>query len=343
MRYLSSILICCLFTWANLSSAQDGLSREASWRIPDTTQFQEQVIAWLDHERVGEDIQQSLLVLVNNRLEVERIPDRFELVLDIIQSVKPEYEAVRKAASQPRRELELPDFSSVFGNPREHPFVTNHTRLLAGRWFAHNEMYDEALGELKKLSVNDVLDPATLLFCKALAEHQVLKKEQCLASISLLLENEPALPRRYQIVGKLMAADLRPMKKDSLDEVARIMNDIRRRQALYRSGKIVRSQEEEVIQKLDKLIEELEAQRQQQMSQSGGGSNASSPMQDSNPAGGLGSGDITNKNILEGGDWGNLPPAERAAALAEMAKDLPPHYRAVIEEYFRQLAKDEDQ
>jgi hypothetical protein len=34
-----------------------------------------------------------------------------------------------------------------------------------------------------------------------------------------------------------------------------------------------------------------------------------------------------------------LPPSRRAAALAEMTRDLPPHYREVIEEYFRQLAR----
>ena len=36
----------------------------------------------------------------------------------------------------------------------------------------------------------------------------------------------------------------------------------------------------------------------------------------------------------------SLPPEKRAAALAEMARDLPPHYREVIEEYFRQLARE---
>ncbi len=39
-------------------------------------------------------------------------------------------------------------------------------------------------------------------------------------------------------------------------------------------------------------------------------------------------------------DWGNLPPKEREEALQQLGKDLPSHYRDVIEEYFRKLARD---
>lgn len=53
---------------------------------------------------------------------------------------------------------------------------------------------------------------------------------------------------------------------------------------------------------------------------------------------GRGSGNVRSKRQTDGGQWGNLEPAERDAALAEMSKDLPPHYRSVIEEYFRKLA-----
>jgi hypothetical protein len=38
--------------------------------------------------------------------------------------------------------------------------------------------------------------------------------------------------------------------------------------------------------------------------------------------------------------WGNLPPKEREEALQQMSKDLPAHYRELIEEYFRKLARD---
>ena len=341
MRYLC-LAIGLLWLSSGWVQAQDRLSRDASWEIPGKEEFEKRVLVWLDHEKPGDELKLQVLNLIESNVSDE-LKNRLELVLDLIQIVKPEFESIRISASKPRHDLEVPNFSSVFGNPNEHAFVISHTRLLAGRWFVQNEMYDEALDELGQLALTDVLDPATLLFSRALAQHQILKRDDCLATIDKMLEHEHEIPRRYLIVGKLMAADLKPLESDSLNEVSRIMNDIRRRQSLYRSGKIVRSQEEEVIEKLDKLIEDLEAQRQQQMEQASSSSGPSTPMQDSRRAPGLGSGEVANEEILEGGQWGDLPPAERAAALAEMAKDLPPHYRAVIEEYFRQLAREQDQ
>ena len=38
-------------------------------------------------------------------------------------------------------------------------------------------------------------------------------------------------------------------------------------------------------------------------------------------------------------NWGKLPEKERAKAMMEMTKDLPPRYREVIENYFKTLAR----
>ena len=54
------------------------------------------------------------------------------------------------------------------------------------------------------------------------------------------------------------------MKAESLDHAARMMDDINRRISLYRSGTKVIGQEKKVIDMLDKIIEELEKQQQQQ-------------------------------------------------------------------------------
>jgi hypothetical protein len=117
------------------------------------------------------------------------------------------------------------------------------------------------------------------------------------------------------------------------------MSDVGRRTGLNRSGKRVREQEKEVIQKLDKLIEDLEKQQQQQQQAAArSGKGPTQPLKTSQIAGGGASGEVKTKPMDEGGMWGDMPPAERAAALAEMSKDMPPHYRAVIEEYFRRLA-----
>jgi hypothetical protein len=37
--------------------------------------------------------------------------------------------------------------------------------------------------------------------------------------------------------------------------------------------------------------------------------------------------------------WGKLPEKERAKAMAELTRDMPPRYREVIEKYFKEIGK----
>jgi hypothetical protein len=51
---------------------------------------------------------------------------------------------------------------------------------------------------------------------------------------------------------------------------------------------------------------------------------------------------VDQKDVGETPDWGDLPPKQRKEALQQMGKDLPAHFRELIEEYFRKLAQDGD-
>ena len=37
--------------------------------------------------------------------------------------------------------------------------------------------------------------------------------------------------------------------------------------------------------------------------------------------------------------WGKLPEKDRAKAMAELTREMPPRYREVIEKYFKKLAE----
>jgi hypothetical protein len=139
-----------------------------------------------------------------------------------------------------------------------------------------------------------------------------------------------------------MEADIKPLKVDSLDEVARLMDDVRRRLGLGHAGKKVRKEEEDIIAKLEKMIEEMEKQQQQQQQQSGSGGSPmpANPMQDSQAADQKGPGNVDSKNIGKKDGWGNLPPKERQEVLQQIGRDLPAHFRETIEEYFKRLAQD---
>lgn len=64
------------------------------------------------------------------------------------------------------------------------------------------------------------------------------------------------------------------------------------------------------------------------------------PANDSYSGGAQGSGDINPSDIGSEEGWGNLPPSQRQEALQQIGKEFPSHYREVIEEYFRRLARD---
>ena len=340
----ATTLICLsLVVVANSAFAQDELSKRASWSAPDTGAVRAQVMTLLAGRKLDDATRLKVQVLWPESNSVATAPDvlldQFTTTLAIIDKSCKSVVALCRSDKGKAAEKKF----AALTDKKLPEFARNNLRLLYGRWLTDRKLYDEAIAQLQPLKPADVVDPATLLFLKCVANHHLLKKKNCLANISKLLENETKIPRRYSALAKLMEADIKPLRTDSLDEIARLMNDVRRRLELGRAGKTVRKKEDEVIAKLDKLIEKLEKQRQQQQQQSSGSqgsNNPSSPMDDSNPGGGKGDGNVDPKRLGSKSGWGNLPPKQRQEALQQISKELPAHYREVIEEYFRKLAKD---
>lgn len=334
---LSSLCL-TLFLLGNLSAfAQDSIRKEATWVQPDATAIVSAFESWLKDSRL--EAKSAALVREyvrstdwNNGELIDRVMPGLELGdSDVARFV----ELLASAQSDEKVQT-----SNLLDNPSTNSFIKDHVRLLYGRWLARNELFDESLAQLKQLAVKDVLDPATLLYYRGLMEHQLLKPKACIKTLNQLLENTDHLPRRYAVLARLMLADMERLEKDSLDEISRMMGDIRRRTDLKRSGTRVRDKEEDVIKRLDKLIKRLEEQqRKMQMAQAQGTPRPTSPADREQRLSGQGTGDVKSRKQVDGGQWGNLDPTERDAALAEMSKDLPPHYRSVIEEYFKKLAE----
>ena len=220
-------------------------------------------------------------------------------------------------------------------------------RTWVARELVRGRFYDEALPVIAEVDPVQTVDPAAVLFYRAVCYHALLMKKEALADLRRLLEREGEIPRRYARTAEMMIADIKPLEEDSLDEISRLMTDVSRRLDLGRSSEKVAEQEQQIIDKLTKLIEELEEQqKQQQQSGSGGGGSGnggdgSQPAGDSEIADTKGDGDVDRKNLGQVEGWGNLPPAQRKEAIQKISKDLPTHYREAIEAYFRKLAKSE--
>jgi hypothetical protein len=326
-----------------------------SWQAPKPEEVRKAVFAWLDGRKPDAALRakadalwaaappSSGVGLLNRVVETFALADEDARRLLALTSTprdpkKPQLPTFRFS---PKTQAPSPKTSPAPGLGSW--VLDDNLRLWYGRWLVQESLYDEAQEQLAGLQPEGVVDPATLLFCQAVVNHRLLNQAPGLEAIGRLLENADQGPRRYAAIARLMEGELKDLREDSLDHIARRMQDIERRLDLGRAGPKVRSVEDGVVKSLDKLIKEMESQQQQQQSGAAGGNNIQSarPASDSFPMGGKGHGDVTNRDVGNRTGWGDLPPRQREEAMQQIGRQFPSHYRDVIEQYFRKLATQE--
>jgi hypothetical protein len=316
-----------------------------TWQPPQAKLVKAEALAWIDAKckeakKADPAVRTKAEALWANLPAAASEDDLLVRLAKTFALIDPNGAKLATLCSEPRSQLVIPA-QPWLRDARLPPLFTNNLRLLFGRWLIEASLYDEAAEQLSDLTPRDVAAPASLLFHQSVVYHALLNKDSGLKSIDVLLQGAEASPRRYVALAQLMQADLMDLQEDTLDHVARRMEDIRRRLDLGRAGPKVRKVESGVVESLDKLIKKLEDQQQQ--CQSGGGSQSRSPMQDSHIAGGNGPGNVEKKNIGSAIGWGDLPPKEREEAMQQIARDFPPQYRDAIEQYYRRLAAEKNE
>jgi len=326
------------------------LKKQSSWNWPETEKVVQQLNSYLQSREPG--TAPGKIKVDSSDTAALRGVGLLDYVLAstaknelAVASLKETLEAPFASGNYAKLDAQL---SSILANGSIPSWLRADLQLICCRYMVHHGLYDEALQRLLPLAQESTSDPATWLFCTGICQHHLMQRSACLETLEKLLEREIELPTRYAITARLMQADINPFKEDSLDEIARMMNDVERRLTLGRAGKTVQEKEQAIVDKLDKMIEKLEEQQQQQQQkqQQKNGGNAkgqkpnqgNKPMDDSQLAEQKGAGDVDQKDIGDGSGWGNLPPAQRQEALQNITKDLPSHFREVIEAYFKRLA-----
>jgi hypothetical protein len=336
-----------------ISSDVKELTKAASWEWSSGRLWLERLTAWI--EATGSNEQKALARESVNQIADLRGVELHEGLLRAAALMDPAIADFLQTLQMPWSQETYPkldaQLSSLIANGAIPAWLKPDLQLAFCRSLIQNQWIDESWARLQTLQLDSLSDPSSWLFCAAVCQHFLLQKQPCLESLNKLLEREREIPTRYAITARLMLSDIEPLKEDSLDEVARMMNDVERRLALGRTGKQVRDQEQAIIEKLDKMIEQMEEQAQQrqqqqqqqqqqrQRQQQSQQQQQQQAAQDSQPGGGDGQGDVDDKDIGDQSGWGNLPPAARQEAIQNMTKDLPSHYREVIEAYFKRLSK----
>jgi hypothetical protein len=316
------------------------LAREPSWAAPDVADVRRRAVAWAA-ETAGPEGASRTAAIWDAIATPGADGDLVDAAMATAAAVDPRAAAVQAAGLEGGGGgLGWLDAEST------SDFGRQAIKLWLGRELVRHDRFDEALPLLAELDVATAVDPAALLFHRGCCQHWLLDREAALESFDRLLEREDELPARFARLARLLRADIAAVRSDSLDHIARRMRDVRRRLDLGQAGPETRRVQAGVIESLDKLIEDLERQQQQQQGQAaaggggggGQGGGAARPMDDSKLARGLGKGEVKKRDLGDGDGWGDLPPHEREAALQQIGREFPPHYREAIEEYFRRLA-----
>lgn len=340
---MKRLLLGIAFVNFAVSADADDLAR-TTWQYPSHEVVQQLIDDWLAEANVD----QAIAGQIRQQWQEPVDPDqRLSVFASSLELLGGELSDLVRRTRTARFDKALPDVACL-DDSSQPDFLRNHAKLVYARWLVQNQLYNETLEQLASITTEDVIDPASLLFFQSIANHRLLKKDECLPIVARLLEQEEALPRRFAILANMIRDDIKPLEADSLDEISRLMDNIQVRLGHGRAGKRVRTEEHDVIAKLDKMIKKLEEEAKKQSSSAAGNAsgkpgenlNPNKPMEDSIPGGGKGPGNVDAKDIGDAQGWGNLPPKERQQALQQVGKDFPSHYRDVIEAYFRKLAQE---
>src|SRR6266545_274270 len=149
----------------------------------------------------------------------------------------------------------------VLADAKRPLFFRANLALAYARNLANRKVFEESLETLKLFKVEQVADPASFLFFRAVAEHGLMLKKDANDSIIRLLDDVPSAPERYKVVAALMHFDMVSWQDKDLPAIARKMDNIQRRLDLARGGKKTQKLQKEVVARLDEIIKELENQQ----------------------------------------------------------------------------------
>jgi len=147
---------------------------------------------------------------------------------------------------------------------------------------------------------------------------------------------------------------------EMLRAVSDLMSQAGQRLGAGKPDTITQKAQIEAVALLDRLIEQAEQQEQQQQQSQckacggkgcrlckktmvGAARKPSSPARQSTVSPGPGGeGELHPASMARPGEaWGNMRPEEREKILQSLGKDFPSQYRQLVEQYYKQLAKEE--
>lgn len=237
-------------------SAKKEESSFGSLRGVDATETKKQAEAWLKSVKADAASREKFKgIWEGDRPLIDKVTATLVLGDDTAARLLGEARDADAAAP-----VEVPALLKDKGKPA---FYRANLALAYGKALAGRKVYEEALDTLAAVKPEEVVDPASYFFHKAVCEHALMLKDRADGSIDRLLVDVVESPERYRMVAALMHFDMLTWQEKDLGWIARKMANVQRRLDLKRGGKETQKQQKEVLVRLDEMIKEIENQQKQ--------------------------------------------------------------------------------
>jgi hypothetical protein len=237
------------------------LANFGALRSTSPEEARSQAEAWLKSVGKADDATMKAFNAIwdaKDRAVLDQVSETFSL--GDAEAAKLLKEARRVGAPAP---LEVPD---LLRDAKKPAFYRANLTLAYAKALSNRRVYEEALDALNNIKAEQVVDPASYLFHKAVSEHALTDRLAANTTIIRLLDDVADAPERYKMVSALMVYDMLGWQEKDLGWVSRKMDNIERRLELARGGPTTQKMQKQVVARLDEMIKELENQ------QKGGGS-----------------------------------------------------------------------
>ena len=220
---------------------------------PTAAQAKASSLAWLAEQKAGAEVVAKAEEIWKN--ESQPTLDR---VVQTLTLAKPE---VSKLLAELRDEKSpRPTEMPALLKDSKPGFFRANVGLAAAKALVDRHLYEEGLAALRAIQPEQVVDPSSYYFCRAVCENRLLFKDDGLKSIHRLLVSIPEAPERHKAVAALMQDEMEKWEDQDLAYVARRMQEIEGRLDNGRGGPKTQEKQKEVVDLLDKMIEDLEKQ-----------------------------------------------------------------------------------
>ncbi len=245
------------------------------------------------------------------------------------------------------------------------PYVALHAQVLLARSLVQQDRLEAAQERLSPLAAkeHELIDKtfaeAEVDFLLGFCQLANLHYDEAYVTLDAFMQQHPDAPERFRLPAQQMLQELAVRQPEGLGEVSDLMTYASRGLSNRQPGPPVQIKQTRAVELLTKLIEEAEQREQQQSQCQGskckkcggkgckggtpkGNQQPGSPAQESQLPPGEGRiGELRRAaDVRPGEQWGKMPPEERQKILQSLRKSFPSQYRQLVEQYYKQLAKE---